>query len=184
MLFAYRSFSLADRLSHSTPFALGFESFSPILKCFFRRKAAAAASSPPYFVKKTAAQTATVFFGRGRRAPAGHIGSLPCPSGLRNRPMPLGRPLKTPTLRRFFRRKAAAAASSPPYFVKKTAAQTATVFFGRGRRARTLKNGFGDRYVTITSCPYSVDKTAACLPLSPCGQPASSIIPSAFFFVK
>ena len=25
---------------------------------------------------------------------------------------------------------------------------------GRGRRTRTLKNGFGDRYVTITSCPY------------------------------
>ena len=24
---------------------------------------------------------------------------------------------------------------------------------GRGRRTRTLKNGFGDRYVTITSCP-------------------------------
>ena len=30
--------------------------------------------------------------------------------------------------------------------------------FGRGRRTRTLKNGFGDRYVTITSCPYSVCK--------------------------
>ena len=29
---------------------------------------------------------------------------------------------------------------------------------GRGRRTRTLKNGFGDRYVTITSCPYSVCK--------------------------
>lgn len=27
-------------------------------------------------------------------------------------------------------------------------------FDGRGRKARTLKNGFGDRYVTITSCPY------------------------------
>lgn len=26
--------------------------------------------------------------------------------------------------------------------------------FGRGRKTRTLKNGFGDRYVTITSCPY------------------------------
>ena len=31
-------------------------------------------------------------------------------------------------------------------------------FDGRGRRTRTLKNGFGDRYVTITSCPYSVCK--------------------------
>ena len=28
-------------------------------------------------------------------------------------------------------------------------------FDGRGRRTRTLKNGFGDRYVTITSCPYN-----------------------------
>ena len=27
-------------------------------------------------------------------------------------------------------------------------------FFGRGRKIRTLKNGFGDRYVTITSCPF------------------------------
>ena len=27
-------------------------------------------------------------------------------------------------------------------------------FFGRGRRTRTLKNGFGDRHVTITSYPY------------------------------
>ena len=26
--------------------------------------------------------------------------------------------------------------------------------FGRGRRTRTLKNGFGDRHVTITSYPY------------------------------
>lgn len=25
---------------------------------------------------------------------------------------------------------------------------------GRGRKIRTLKNGFGDRYVTITSCPF------------------------------
>ncbi len=25
---------------------------------------------------------------------------------------------------------------------------------GRGRRTRTLKDGFGDRYVTITSYPY------------------------------
>ena len=32
--------------------------------------------------------------------------------------------------------------------------------FGRGRRTRTLKNGFGDRYVTITSCPYGGWKPA------------------------
>ena len=25
--------------------------------------------------------------------------------------------------------------------------------FGRGTKIRTQKNGFGDRYVTITSCP-------------------------------
>ena len=29
--------------------------------------------------------------------------------------------------------------------------------FGRGRRTRTLNNGFGDRDVTITLCPYSID---------------------------
>ncbi len=28
--------------------------------------------------------------------------------------------------------------------------------FGRGRRTRTLNNGFGDRDVTITLCPYLV----------------------------
>ena len=28
--------------------------------------------------------------------------------------------------------------------------------FGRGRRTRTLNNGFGDRDVTITLCPYSI----------------------------
>ena len=27
-------------------------------------------------------------------------------------------------------------------------------FGGRGTKTRTQKNGFGDRYVTITSCPY------------------------------
>ena len=37
-------------------------------------------------------------------------------------------------------------------------ARSRVLFSGRGRRTRTLKNGFGDRYVTITSCPYSVCK--------------------------
>ena len=33
-------------------------------------------------------------------------------------------------------------------------ASTVVSLFGRGRRTRTLKNGFGDRHVTITSYPY------------------------------
>ena len=37
----------------------------------------------------------------------------------------------------------------------KKSSQTAA-FFGRGRRTRTLNNGFGDRDVTITLCPYSI----------------------------
>ena len=36
---------------------------------------------------------------------------------------------------------------------KKSNAEASLVFFGRGRRTRTLKNGFGDRHVTITSYP-------------------------------
>ena len=37
---------------------------------------------------------------------------------------------------------------------KKVRAKSLGLFFGRGTKARTQKNGFGDRYVTITSCPY------------------------------
>lgn len=36
---------------------------------------------------------------------------------------------------------------------KKQPSLSRRLFSGRGRRTRTLKNGFGDRYVTITSCP-------------------------------
>ena len=36
---------------------------------------------------------------------------------------------------------------------KKVRAKSLGLFFGRGTKARTQKNGFGDRYVTITSCP-------------------------------
>ena len=40
------------------------------------------------------------------------------------------------------------------------------ISFGRGTRTRTQKNGFGDRYVTITSCPY--DDVAAAFLKSAC----------------
>lgn len=36
---------------------------------------------------------------------------------------------------------------------KKVRAKSLGLFFGRGTKARTQKNGFGDRYVTITSYP-------------------------------
>lgn len=36
---------------------------------------------------------------------------------------------------------------------KKVRAESLGLFFGRGTKARTQKNGFGDRYVTITSYP-------------------------------
>lgn len=36
---------------------------------------------------------------------------------------------------------------------KKARAESLGLFFGRGTKARTQKNGFGDRYVTITSYP-------------------------------
>ena len=36
---------------------------------------------------------------------------------------------------------------------KKVRAELLGLFFGRGTKARTQKNGFGDRYVTITSYP-------------------------------
>lgn len=36
---------------------------------------------------------------------------------------------------------------------KKVRAESRGLFFGRGTKARTQKNGFGDRYVTITSYP-------------------------------
>ena len=36
---------------------------------------------------------------------------------------------------------------------KKVRAKSLRLFFGRGTKARTQKNGFGDRYVTITSYP-------------------------------
>ena len=39
------------------------------------------------------------------------------------------------------------------YDTKKEPARLGGFLFGRGSKTRTHKNGFGDRYVTITSCP-------------------------------
>ena len=45
------------------------------------------------------------------------------------------------------------------YIVCKKRSSIRMTFFGRGGRTRTLKNGFGDRHVTITSHPYIQLKT-------------------------
>ena len=40
-----------------------------------------------------------------------------------------------------------------PLKIKKEPLFRAVLYIGRGTKIRTQKNGFGDRYVTITSCP-------------------------------
>ncbi len=49
---------------------------------------------------------------------------------------------------------------------KKEPTRTGGFLFGRGSKTRTHKNGFGDRYVTITSCPYILRSLPNVMPLN------------------
>ena len=100
------------------------------------------------------------FLAGGRRTRLLRLFRLACLcSALRSRSCASQPSAKNTALRCFCAdRVAAASFESSIQNATKTAALTGGCFCGRGRRTRTLKNGFGDRYVTITSCPYSVCK--------------------------
>ncbi len=111
-----------------------------------------AASSPTeYMQRKNHPILGGLFFGRGTRTLrfACELLALCVAQLLGGAPLPR----KTPHRGVFY------AASSPTeYMQRKSHPILGGFFFGRGTRTRTQKNGFGDHYVTITSCPYLVSK--------------------------
>lgn len=84
---------------------------------------------------------------------AAHSSGVSAARGIINPPFSCRSSSATAQYREIHRAGLRADCGSLTFDSKKVRAKSLGLFFGRGTKARTQKNGFGDRYVTITSYP-------------------------------
>lgn len=84
---------------------------------------------------------------------AAHSSDVSAARGIINPPFSCRSSSATAQYREIHRAGLRADCGSLTFDSKKVRAKSLGLFFGRGTKARTQKNGFGDRYVTITSYP-------------------------------
>lgn len=84
---------------------------------------------------------------------AAHSSDVSAAHGIINPPFSCRSSSATAQYREIHRAGLRADCGSLTFDSKKVRAKSLGLFFGRGTKARTQKNGFGDRYVTITSYP-------------------------------
>ncbi len=92
-------------------------------------------------------------FAEKRLNGAAHSSDVSAAHGIINPPFSCRSLSATAQYREIHRAGLRADCGSLTFDSKKVRAKSLGLFFGRGTKARTQKNGFGDRYVTITSYP-------------------------------